>query len=874
MQIATLPRLGERIGSGGFGDVYIDPQDSTRCIKKFKDPQVGPAAQRLIDLVVLGQSVRPSDALLLRTRFGWPLEVFGNQQKIVGYRMPRVPDSGVFELTAGGRTTEQLLQAMYVMDPDYWKGKAIQSAAPVLLADDRLLVARDLLRTLLMLHRLGFAFADLSSKNAVIRLSEPAGIFLLDVDSVVRLEDRTTPAIDSPGWFVPRNLEPGQRDWMKAALFVWRLLLEDKAAQPEETQVGHFDRRVGKELGAIVLGLFLDRDDAAGRALLTALDGGLSPLGLDQLVDAAVASRFAREVLELRGLPALERFPGLVEAAESQVEVEERVESATGLRLRLLLRGLRATKSPFDLDVARMLGQPVVPTSIDQFEDLVLKARFDDLVEQFHAGALGAFDGHPWLDRAVAHALTVEPVAELRSATSAGGHDVSFRWASSPLIDRALIRVFEGSRRTDEHLLRREPGRSTIRIQNLGRGRRPGAKVTLQVVFGVSAGDSDRIVYCPADATLRMEVPDDLSPVARTPRLPRRVVRPIDESIIDVAVVDPEALRRRLRRRLVAVAAVTMAAVIGSGLWFWLGDDGPNSVVEAVAVRSGGEVTVTWAQRAAAGQGIPVRAFAVQERLFGFLWWRDLISVRDDVEVGEVARAVLPMGGDGLRVATELLDGRTIVSPRLTIMEPPVGPRGPLAPPDGVSASATDASMLAVVWRPPVVGPARLVAGYQVRAFDLTGVAVFEGSSLRPGITIPAGVVASAPRGLTVAVRARTADGTLTRWSTPVVVRLAGPWLLTPVVRVSAGVDGIERLVWALDDGAGVTAVVPDHVVEVIAPDGSIRRLATTAPELTTDAIRSTEGAVRARVRSIAADGSRSQWSEFVELPALPGQGD
>ena len=102
-----LPSLGRDslIGSGGMGSVYVHPEHPELAIKMFKTPLEGAPAHRILHLVAVAQWARPSDRATLTSRFSWPIECFGEENRIHGYSMPLAdPDRCYFDLKTVGRT--------------------------------------------------------------------------------------------------------------------------------------------------------------------------------------------------------------------------------------------------------------------------------------------------------------------------------------------------------------------------------------------------------------------------------------------------------------------------------------------------------------------------------------------------------------------------------------------------------------------------------------------------------------------------------------------------------------------------------------------------------------------------------------------------
>lgn len=874
MSVAALPRRGSSLGSGGFGDVFTDPADASTAIKIFKDALRGPAATRLLQLVQLAHELRPSERTFLTSRFAWPLEAFGTQRKLLGYRMPLAPQSAIFELTVAGNDRRELLQAKYVLDSAYWARAAVGSEPPSLSTEGRKLIAVDLLRSFQFLHERGFAFTDLSANNACIRLEDLPGVFLLDADSVVAADDRTSAAVDTVDWEADRALSPAARDWVKASMFIWRLFLARPRPRPDRAAVDELDMEVGVRLGRAIVGLHEDPDDHAAAALLSELDDSLETATQHRLVAAAVERGHAREVLALHRLPVLKANPDLLASAQAQIALEERVEAAEGLQLRLLLRGARSSGTgTYVLDVVKQLDHPVVPTNAAEFEQLVLNARYDEVLDLFVTDRLAGFTSHGWLERAIQHALAPDEPPIITIEEQPGSFTARFRWPTSAIISAALIRMYVNRTLTEARIVERQPSHSSVRIDGVGAGLPQGSPIVLQVVFMVRDG-SGHSVHSPVDATVQLN-----APVSRERPEPRRI-RPTpgrpgstSESVVDVARRAPQSRRRSRRRVLVGAAVIATLLLVSLGFLLRSGD-APERMIEAVAVQRDDGVEILWTQRSEVGTELAVRSAVVQRQVLGPLWLRTGDpQTLEQIAPGEVVRITVDGDPSGTyRVRAVLVgDGGSITSPALAATPPPVGSRE--RPPSiaGVMVSSSSDGAVTVRWEWPDVGPGRLLDRVQIIVTDRDGnlVARLETRQLN-GVIAPR-LVATSPRGLEVIVRGFTSDGLRSGWSAPVVVSTAAEPPPAPMI-VGIGVDaeGDVRLRWSILDVPASGGVRGFDVRAVDTSTGITSNFVTTSQDLpVADLLQpSFDGVLEVRVRAVTGDRSRSPWSDTFSVEA------
>ena len=764
MSVTALPVRGESIGKGGFGEVFVDPDDENLCIKVFGSPLRGTEARRLLDLVDLTARMRPSERYFLTSRFAWPLEAFGTERKILGYRMPRVPESGVFDLIVAGRASQQVLQAKYLLDPSWWERAAVGSESPELAEDGRLLVVADALQAFKLLHHYGFAYEDLSSNNVCV-LNEPLPrVFLLDADSVIPIDEAARGVVRSVDWDVDESLDPAARDWVKAAIFAWRMLLQDRLARPDRAEIADFDTRTGSVLGAWIVELHDRPDIDAVDQLIEAICAALSPDSEYGLIEQALDVGFAREVLRYADFPQM--TAEIRAAAEAQIALEERVEQSTGLKRRLLLRGLRERgQAAFHLDVAPGTVDSVVPRTAEELERLILAAEFDGLLDHFLDGQLSAFEGHPWRDRAIQHALVMEPSPEIETADIQGVRAVRFHWPEGELVDAARLRIESGGVLHDERLIERQRGHSSVRIRGIGAGFPEGQRLDVSISFCVR-GDDGGIIECPNDASVTVVAPaSDVRPSTRTPRTVRAAERQSQlagEAAIDVARPDPNAARaRRSRRRRMALTGVAALAI---ALVFVMRDTTLPHVLDAAALENIDGTEIVWVVRTSPEGAVFVQDFRVQRRILGLLWiGREHTGGEFPNDPAAPVRVSTPTSGT-LRIRAELAGGAVLRSAPLTPVERPR--ESSVTPEVATDVTWTELPQGGgfISWELPDPGEARIVDRVQVTVLDSRGGRLLLTSSSDLGVIVPASVVDAAPNGLLFRMRVTTSDGRRSEW--------------------------------------------------------------------------------------------------------------
>jgi len=865
LSLTTLPVRGPSIGKGGFGEVFIDPDDELLCIKTFQSPLRGPDAQRLLDLVDLVGGLRPSERSLLTTRFAWPLEAFGTGRKILGYRMPRVPESGVFDLIVAGKMSQQVLQAKFLLDPTYWGRSAVQSEAPELVEDGRLLVVADALEAFRLIHSHGYAYEDMSSNNVCVLNEDVPRVFLLDADSVIPIDGASRNIVRSVDWEVDEGLGPAERDWVKAAMFAWRMLLQDRLARPDRASIRDFDDRTGTILGASIVELHEHPGADAVDQLLESVYGTLSHDSGCALIDEARDTRFAREVLRYQNFSQM--TAEIRAAAEAQIVLEERVDQATGLQRRLLVRGLRDRgQATFFLDVLPGAATSSPPRSPEELERLILAAEFEGLLDNFLDGHLTALANHPWRDRAIQHALVMEPGPDIEVSAAQGSVTARFSWPPGDLVDLARLRIVRAGKVIDERLIERQPGRPSVRIRGIGSGSPEGERLKVRIVFCVR-GEDGGVIECPEDSVVTVSAP---APVLRGGSRTNRAVRIAErrsmrpgEVALDVARPDPNApkeRRRRLRRRMITGAAIMLFAFT---LLLWNGGD--ELRLDAAATRTAGGTEIVWVMRSSAQDPVMVTEYRVERRIIGPIWLG-----RD--HIGETGRV---LSGDAVRVSTSssgTLRVKAQVAGRGTHRSAPFVPlaRGSsvLTAPAPVVASSwrlLDGGRGQIEWTLPDPGAGRIAERVQVLVLDVQGEQILRTSTGDLGVILPSSVIALGISGLDVRVRVITSDGMRSDWSR----LLTGP-LPTAIIPRPTGLEVVES-------GTGAAAVRWDYTsmnqstssrfeVTISQPEpGLSRSLEVDDSAVSLLDIFGDESGIRIlRIRAILPDGSRGPSSSAI----------
>lgn len=584
----VLPDIAgaQQIGSGGAGTLYSDPSDPTRCIKVLKNAVVGERAQALHRLADISRWARPSAAEFLKTRFAWPLQIFGTGTAIEGYQMPLAPASAYFDLTVGRTTKRSLLQGKFLSDANYWQGAAISSAQPQVDLLDRLEIAIDLIDSFTALHDLDFWYGDVSTNNIAVRLDQPAGVFILDVDSVIPsslFENQLT----TPGWDVPGHLATFDIDRSKCAIFVVRLLLEDPRLVPSTDSLAVLPASVRQHIEKPLIQVYNDGGRQAFDDLSVGLRRCRSRDREARALDVALRSRFARAVMREADAAVTSGERSTVWKAEAQIAFELDVEAATGARFRTLLRRNESGQQTFRLDVRPRVEFVVAPQTNEELRQVIYEAKFEEIASHLSSVGLGNLESDPWLPRAVQHAMVEMALPTPALMLRPGEASLRVAWPARSWVNCARLRFVSGGDFQEEVIVRPTDDATLERVVNDDRS----SDCSIEVCYGVRSRAGLQVFQPEAQAWRRdftIPLPPRPEPNVRRPALSsaqaeqgpsRLLVDPVAE-----ASRRAEAERQRKKRLYsqFAAAAVVFVLVITGGFLFIRGSDDQTTVRETL----------------------------------------------------------------------------------------------------------------------------------------------------------------------------------------------------------------------------------------------------------------------------------------------------
>ncbi|MFJ3207535.1 hypothetical protein [Streptomyces flaveolus] len=219
--------LGERIGSGGQGDVHA-VAGGPLLFKEYKDPsKVNDAA--LADLVGLRQGLGQADRSRLDALAAWPLCRVVEGGRSLGFLMRRAPAHMTWH-TATGAT--KLLELQYLIRPPKAAWQDVTQPTP----EQRRALVLACVEAVGWFHDAGLVIGDISQVNVLWSLSPEPAVHFLDCDGFRRVGRAAVQAqAATPDWndpLAPSTDATVDTDAYKTALMVGRVVSQQPYVIP------------------------------------------------------------------------------------------------------------------------------------------------------------------------------------------------------------------------------------------------------------------------------------------------------------------------------------------------------------------------------------------------------------------------------------------------------------------------------------------------------------------------------------------------------------------------------------------------------------------------------------------------------------------
>ncbi|MGW1728135.1 hypothetical protein ACWCQK_35235 [Streptomyces sp. NPDC002306] len=222
-------RLGDRVGSGGQGDVH-SVGNGDLLYKEYKDPSKV-NGQALADLVAFRQGLVPTDQDRLNTLAAWPLCRVTEVGRVVGLLMRRAPSAMTWR-TATGAT--KLLELQYLIRPPKVAWQEVVQPTP----EQRRALALACVEAISWFHDAGLVIGDISQANILWSLMPQPAVHFLDCDGFRQVGRNAVQAqAATPDWndpLAPSTEASVDTDAYKAALTAGRILTQDPYIRPDQ----------------------------------------------------------------------------------------------------------------------------------------------------------------------------------------------------------------------------------------------------------------------------------------------------------------------------------------------------------------------------------------------------------------------------------------------------------------------------------------------------------------------------------------------------------------------------------------------------------------------------------------------------------------
>lgn len=219
--------LGERVGSGGQGDVHA-VMGSPLLFKEYKQPsKINGTA--LADLVALRQGLGQADKGRLDALAAWPLCRVVEGGRTLGFLMRRAPAHMTWRTAAG---TTKLVELQYLVRPPKAAWQDVVQPSP----EQRRALALACVEAIGWFHDAGLVIGDISQANVLWSLSPDPAVHFLDCDGFRRVGHAAVQAqAATPDWNDP--LAPSidatvDTDAYKTALVAGRIVAQQPYVLP------------------------------------------------------------------------------------------------------------------------------------------------------------------------------------------------------------------------------------------------------------------------------------------------------------------------------------------------------------------------------------------------------------------------------------------------------------------------------------------------------------------------------------------------------------------------------------------------------------------------------------------------------------------
>ena len=508
-----FPKLGASRGKGNEAEIFEIVGQPGQLAKKYHNSrhQTSIEGMRLITLINLIDSSCPSDKWMLTNSTAMPIELYGEQKQIHGFRMTDAGKSfQVFLYGRGGSkdkkaaTIDWLLKETALSVPGFescrmWNaGRGTDVRVNEVSFFERTEIAFHAAQILPILWKNNIRYGDFSSQNFLWTSQDIPRLFIVDADTIRQPGEE---GVHSPDWQPHPSLKHSiESDRSLAALLIWRILRQDLHAEPTVEDAWNMPKEVPNQLYADLISLYQTGEEDSWDAVVTGLRNIRSPEHQSRAFEWMRQSRCASLVLEYAPTNPSMAERQIIEGAKRQTQLEAKLAALSPRRLRLRMRSAQL-ESGFDLDMAH---QEHVETKIPNNErlwELLNQGEFVLIAEAAVHGRI-AVDEEFLVSRALEHAMYEQDLPQLKieQQPSGGYVSCSFDWPTPSWINAAKIETTSEDGKFSNFLIEKRSTNELNKRSNFSLQAGYGLRPTLKVSWAIQLPSGSPVI-CPKGAS-------------------------------------------------------------------------------------------------------------------------------------------------------------------------------------------------------------------------------------------------------------------------------------------------------------------------------------------------------------------------------------
>lgn len=450
ISVSPLPQLpNQHLAVAGEAFIYVDPRDHDVLIKVYHDgnskawsPKTGEHADRLIDLLTLGNGVSPSQSWRLSTSFAWPQALFGASiNQIDGIAMKRASKNFFVEYTSVAGVHRSTQNLAFLGDA-LTRPIITRAPYPPMDFETRVEIAFELLLSMRVVWEMGFRYCDYSENNILWAFEPSPKVFVLDTESCRR------PGVygnRSNGWHPRPELgHTIEADRSQCALAVWRIIVGDIGVTPTAMPQVSPGSRLDSRTVALIKRLWDTGDEAIFLQLVDDLRSYRGQKFTDNSFEEAVDTQFARIVFDYAPLQPTPQQQEILDRARRQLDLESEI-NALEPRLRRFKLNRAIPVQGFEFDIATANVQVPVHQDSEMVRNLALEGEFEYLADMF-ATVPNCIPVNTVATRAIQTALAACGPGALTSVPVGGSRQrYEWVWPGASFVNCARVRILSDS---------------------------------------------------------------------------------------------------------------------------------------------------------------------------------------------------------------------------------------------------------------------------------------------------------------------------------------------------------------------------------------------------------------------------------------------